>query len=198
MKSRTEMHQRRTLLLGLGATVLAPLAGCISKPLQPINADGTYCHRIGRGLGRKLTCTPTAVPTDSEEAQAKRFDADPDSLSVYVLRRRWGDAGVVVPVLVDGAAAASTIPESLVRLRLRPGTHRLTAQWQGQALDVVIQGRAGDLRVVELVGAGWAWGSSFRWEPVQAEGVKSRAQASKLVADLDFRHLGALAQHGTP
>jgi hypothetical protein len=181
------MHRRRTLLLGLGAAVLAPLAGCMSKPLQPLNADGTYCHRIGKAYHRKSTCTPTAVPTDFAEAEAKRFDADPAALSVYVLRRRWGDASVVVPVFVDGAVAAATIPESLMRLRLRPGSHRLSAKWQGQMLDTEVQGRAGDVRCVELVGSTWAWGDSFNWETAQTDGVRSRAQASKLVADLDLR-----------
>lgn len=181
------MSQRRTLMLGLGAAVLAPLAGCMSKPLQPVSADGTYCHRIGRSFRAKSTCTPAAVPTDAAEAEAKRFDADPTSLTLYVLRRRWGDASVVVPVSVDGAAAASTIPESLVRLRLHPGSHRVSAQWEGHTLDIGVVGRAGDLRIVELVGSAWVWGTHFSWEAAQADAVRSRALASKLVADLDLR-----------
>lgn len=179
--------QRRTLLMGLATVALVPLAGCTTKPLQPVNADGSYCHRIGRSYRPKLTCTPTAVPTDVVEAEAKRFDADPASLTVYVLRRRWGDASVVVPVTVDGETSASTIPDSLVRLRMKPGSHRLSAQWDGQTVEISVVGRAGDLRVVELIGSGWAWGNSFKWEPAQVEAVKSRAHSSKLVADLDLR-----------
>lgn len=185
--SRARLPQRRTLLLGLAVVGLAPLAGCMTKPLRPVNADGTYCHRLGKSYRPKLTCTPAAVPTDAVEAEAKRFDADPASLTVYVLRRNWGDASVVVTVTVDGAASAATIPDSLVRLRLKPGVHRLAAQWDGQSTDIAVDGRAGDLRVVRLVGSGWAWGTSFSWEAVQAGEVKSRAQASKLVADLDLR-----------
>ena len=179
--------QRRTLLIGLATVALVPLAGCMTKPLRPVNADGSYCHRIGKSYRPKLTCTPTAVPTDFVEAEAKRFGADPASLTVYVLRRRWGDASVVVTVTVDGEASAATIPDSLVRLRLKPGSHRVSAQWEGQTVDISVVGRAGDLRVVELIGSGWAWGNSFKWKPAQFEAVLSRARSSKLVADLDLR-----------
>ncbi len=185
--SESVLPQRRTLLLGLAVVGLAPLAGCMTKPLRAVNADGTYCYRIGKSYRPTLTCTPTAVPTDAVEAEAKRFEADPAALTVYVLRSRWGDASVVVPVTVDGAASATTIPVSLVRLRLKPGAHRVSALWEGRSNDVSVEGRAGDLRVVELVGSGWAWGTSFSWQMAQAESVKARAQASKLVADLDLR-----------
>lgn len=185
--SEYKLPRRRTLLVGLAVVGLAPLAGCMTKPLRAVNADGTYCYRIGKSYRPKLTCTPTAVPTDAVEAEAKRFEADPAALTVYVLRSRWGDASVVVPVTVDGAASAATIPVSLVRLRLKPGAHRVSAQWDGRSVDVNIEGRAGDLRVVELVGSGWTWGTSFEWQMAQAESVRTRAQASKLVADLDLR-----------
>jgi hypothetical protein len=185
--SKPDLPRRRTLLVVLAVVGLAPLAGCMTKPLRSVNTDGTYCHRIGKSYRPKLTCTPAAVPTDAIEAEAKRFDADPAALTVYVLRSSWGDASVVVPVTVDGSASAATIPVSLVRLRLKPGAHRVTAQWEGRSVDINVEGRAGDLRVVELVGSGWAWGTSFRWEAAQADAVKARALASKLVADLDLR-----------
>ena len=185
--SQAQLPQRRTLLIGLAAVGLLPLSGCMTKPLRPVNADGTYCHRIGKSYRPTLTCSPTAVPTDAVEAEAKRFEADPAALTMYVLRSRWGDASVVVPVAVDGATIAATIPVSLVRLRLKPGAHRVSAQWEGRSIDMSVEGRAGDLRVVELIGSGWAWGTSFTWQMAQAESVKTRAQASKLVADLDLR-----------
>jgi hypothetical protein len=185
--SKSDLPRRRTLLVGLAVVGLAPLAGCMTKPLRAVNADGTYCYRIGKSYRPKLTCTPTAVPTDAVEAKAKRFEADLAALTVYVLRNSWGDASVVVPVTVDGAASAATIPVSLVRLRLKPGAHRVSAQWEGRSIDTSVEGRAGDMRVVELIGSGWAWGTSFTWQMVQTETVRTRAQASKLVADLDLR-----------
>ncbi|MDZ7813667.1 MAG: hypothetical protein U5L74_11335 [Ideonella sp.] len=185
--SESQRPGRRTLMVGLAVVGLAPLAGCMTKPLRAVNADGTYCYRIGKSYRPTLTCTPTPVPTDAVEAEAKRFQADPTALTVYLLRNRWADTSVVVPVTVDGAASAATIPVSLVRLRLKPGAHRVSAQWEGRSVDVSVEGRAGDLRVVELVGSGWAWGTSFEWQTAQAESVKARAQASKLIADLDLR-----------
>jgi hypothetical protein len=174
-------------LIGLAAVGLVPLSGCMTRPLQAVNADGTYCHRIGKSYDPTLTCTPTPVATNSAETEAKRFEADPGALTLYVLRLRWDDASVVVPLSVDGAASVSTIPESLVRLRLKPGSHRVSAHWEGSTVEIEVSGRAGYLRVVELVGSGWAWGTSFSWEPAQADVVKSSAQSSKLVADLDLR-----------
>lgn len=176
----------RTLALGALATVMLFLPGCMTKPVRPVNPDGTYCYRIGKSYRPKLTCTPSAVPSDAVEAEAKRFDPDPSSLTVYVLRRSWGDASVVVPVMVDGARGAATIPESLVRLRLAPGKHRLSAVWDGQARDITVEGLTGDVQLVELKGSGWVWGNKFRWQAAQLEDVRERAQASKLVADVDL------------
>lgn len=51
------LPQRRTLLIGLAAVGLVPLAGCMTKPVRPANADGTYCFAIGKSYSRKLTCT---------------------------------------------------------------------------------------------------------------------------------------------
>lgn len=179
---------RRTLLIGLATAGLVPLSGCMTKPPLPINADGTYCHSMGKRPRNKLTCTPAAIPSAGVEAEAKQFAAAPGALTVYVLRRRWGDASVVVPISVDGVVRASTIPESLVRLRLKPGTHRLLAEWEGRSTGVEVTGRAGEVRMVELNGSGWAWGNSFDWQLTQLDDVKARAAASKLVADIDLQN----------
>ncbi|CAD5366634.1 conserved hypothetical protein [Rubrivivax sp. A210] len=178
------LPQRRTLLLGLTAVGLMPLAGCMTKPIHPVNADGTYCHRIGRSYRPTLTCTPQAVPAASVEAEAKRFEGTAGALTVYVLRRNWGDALVAVPITVDGTTGAATIPDSLVRLRLAPGNHRLAAKWDGRDADINVDGQAGEVRVVELKGSGWAWGNTFSWQVVRLEDVRERAQATKLVADV--------------
>ena len=131
-----------------------PLVGCRTTPLRPVNADGTCGHRIGKRHRPKLTCTPTAVPSEAVDADAKRFEADPASLTGQVLRRRWADARMMVPMTVDGAASTDTVPEFLARRRLKPGAGRLSAQWEGQAVDKRDQGRAGDLRVGEPIGSG--------------------------------------------
>lgn len=182
--SNHRLPQRRTLLVGLAAVGLLPLAGCMTKPIRPVNADGTYCHRIGRSYRPKLTCTPEAIPTAAVEAEAKRFEGMAGALTVFVLRRSWGDASVVVPVTVDGAAGAATIPESLVRMRLAPGKHSLSAKWDGLSADIAIDGQAGEVRVVELKGSGWAWGNTFSWKEVRLDDGRERAMATKLVADV--------------
>jgi hypothetical protein len=58
---RSQLPQRRTLLLGLAMVGLAPLSGCMTKPIRPVNADGTYCYRIGKSYRPKLP-RPTGLP----------------------------------------------------------------------------------------------------------------------------------------
>ncbi len=177
---------RRTLLLGLAAGGLLPLVGCMTKPVQPVNADGTYCDRIGKAYRPKLTCTPEAIPTAAVEAEAKRFEGTAGALTVFVLRRSWGDASVVVPVTVDGAVGAATIPESLVRIRMAPGKHRLSAKSDGLSADIDIEGQAGEVRFVELKGSGWGWGNTFSWKDISLEDGRERALATKLVGDVHW------------
>jgi hypothetical protein len=182
--SNRQLSQRRSLLVGLAAVGLLPLAGCMTKPIRPVNADGTYCHRSGKSYRPKLTCTSEAIPAAAVEAEAKRFEGMAGVLTLFVLRRSWGDATVVVPVTVDGVVGAVTIPESLVRIRLAPGKHSLSAKWDGLCGDIAIDGQAGEVRVVELKGSGWAWGNTFSWKSVRLEDVRERAVATKLVADV--------------
>jgi hypothetical protein len=181
------MLNRRSLSLSLISICLVPLTGCTTKPLRPVNADGTYCYRIGRTYRRTRTCTPEPVPTDFAEAEAKRFEPDPKALTVYVIRRRWADATEIVPVTVDDRVRVATIPESLVRLRLKPGTHKLSFEWDGRSVTTTAAGRHGDIRYVELNGSNWAWGTSFTWGVSAADLARPRAAASKLIADLDLR-----------
>ncbi len=179
----------RTLALGALATVMVFLAGCMTKPIRPVNADGTYCYRIGKSYRPKLTCTPEPIPPATVEEDAKRFNGMAGALTVYVLRRSWGDASVVVPVKVDGATGAATIPESLVRLRLTPGKHTLSTTWDGRGADITVEGLPGDVQIVELKGTGWAWGSTFSLQAVRLADVRERAQVSKLVGDVDLTRM---------
>lgn len=184
--NKNTMLNRDTLVLGALATAALLLSGCMAKPIRPANSDGTYCHRIGKTYRPTLTCTLEPVPPATVEADAKRFAGMAGALTVYVMRRGWGDASVVVPFKVDGAVGAATIPESLVRLRLAPGKHSLSVLSDGRSTDIAIEGRAGDVQIVELKGLGWAWGATFRWQAVRLNDVRERAKASKLVADVDL------------
>ncbi len=173
---------RRAALIALGSGTLL-LAACASKPIRPANADGTWCHRVGKAPRYKLTCTRAPVPPPTVEAEAKRFAVSGDRLTVYVVRKRWADAANLVKLTVDGSAQAETVPESFVRLRLLPGEHALRATWARGEAQAIISGAAGEIRFLELVGSVWAWGSTYEFEPGD-EASRDRVLRVPMVADV--------------
>ena len=175
--------KRRTALLGLAGFALLG-AGCMTKPLRSANADGTYCYRIGKSYRPKLTCTPGAIPSEQAEAQAREFGGTPDRLTVYVVRKRWGDTGYMIPVAAEGAARVDTVPESFARLRLAPGQHVLKATWPEGTASLDISGKAGEVLVVEVIGQIWAWVSKYRLEPATVADARDRTRNLRLVADV--------------
>ncbi len=181
------MKNRRAFALGLLGVALVALTGCMSKPLRAVNADGTYCYSIGRRPRNKLSCTPEPVPPPNAEADAKRFEASADALTLYVVRRRWRDTIKPTIVSIDGRTRVTTIPESIMRIRLEPGEHRLAVEWEGRSAEQVVSGAAGEVRLVELVGRFWTWGGEFHWEEESPQASQPRAAASKLIADIDMR-----------
>lgn len=174
---------RRTVLVGSGLVALFG-TGCMTKPMQPANSDGTYCFGTGKWYRRKLTCTPTPIPPESVEVEAKRFEPAPGLLTVYVVRKRWGDVINQVRLAVDNGAPVVTTPESFVRLRLQPGPHRFTAAWSEGSTELVVSGAAGEVRVVELVGSVWAWGSTYRLDHGDVSEGRNRVARLRLIADL--------------
>lgn len=164
---------------------VAPLLGaCANKPLRPVEANGTYCFRV---TTRRRVCTPEPVPAASVEADAKRFEVTPGSMTVYIVRHRWADAVNRLPVLIGERATVVTIPKSLVRVRAVPAQLRLGFEWEERSEQHRVWGSAGDVLFVELVGSLWAWGSDYRWEVGTDADVRQRAISSKLIADLDLR-----------
>ena len=178
-----KLERRRALLFAVGGSALLT-AGCMTKPLRPANADGTYCFRIGKSYRPTLTCTPAPVPSESIEADAKRFEAAPGKLTVYVVRKRWGDAKNLVRVSSDGASSVDTVPESFARWRLPAGNHRLAVTWSEGSATLDISGAAGEVVFVEVVGSVWAWGSNYRLERGDAAESRQRAMSLRLVADV--------------
>jgi len=175
----------RRWVLGALAAATVPLAGCATRPLRSANADGTYCFRRGRVRGHPpAACTPTKIPPGSVEAEAKRFEPAPDRLTLYVVRKRWGDSENVVRIASDGAAWVITVPESFARLRLAPGSHQLTAHWSDATTALQISGQPGEVLYVELIGSTWAWGSTYRLELGDPRTVRARAADLRLVADV--------------
>lgn len=180
---RTQLKfRRRASLIALGSGTLL-LVACVSKPILPLNADGSWCHRVGKAPRYKRTCTNAPVPTPAVEAEAKRFATSADRFTVYVVRKRWADAANVVRLTIDRSAETETVPESFLRLRLPPGEHVLRATWAGGEAQTMVSGAAGEIRFLELVGSVWAWGSTYAFEPGD-ETSRDRVLRLRMVADV--------------
>ena len=177
------LTRRHAMLLAVSSSAVLT-AGCMSKPLRPANADGTYCFRIGRIYRTKLTCTTAPIPSEAIEADAKRFESASGKLTVYLVRKRWSDTENVVQVSSDGASAVDTVPESFARLRLSAGSHRITVTWPAGSGSLDVAGAAGEVVFVELIGSVWAGGSNYRLERGDAAELRQRAVTLRLVADV--------------
>lgn len=178
-----EQPTRRTLLLGLGSAALLS-AGCMSKPMRQANADGTYCYRIGKSYRPSLTCTAGVIPPVEVDTEARQFTGASDRLTVYVVRKRWGDTKHALELTTPGAAPLQTVPETFARWRLQPGPHALTLAWSEGEATLDIDGRTGEVLFVEVIGTVWAWGSNYRLELADAVESRMRAQRLRLVADV--------------
>ena len=170
----------------IGLLVLLLLAGCASPP-RIVEPDGTYCFRIGKTNRQWRTCTTTPIPSEVAEADAKRFEAQTDLATLYVVRRRWADSAYRVPVDIDGLQRVDTIPASFIRLRLKPGPHRLTLSWRDQVETTTVIAHPGEVAFVEIEGSAWIGATHYRWQAGDEAGARDRAARSKLIADLDLR-----------
>lgn len=180
------MLMRRSLTLGGIAALGMTMTGCATRLPARLEADGTYCHRLGRRPHQKVACTPGPVPPDSTDADAKRFEGDPRALTLYVLRHRWLDAHRAVEVQVDGRTVAVTVPAALLRLTVSPGRHALAVEWDGQRAEAIVEGSIGEVRTVELVGSSWFWGDRFAWQHSTVDDLRRRAAGARLVADVNL------------
>jgi hypothetical protein len=181
------MDLTKSIVLATLGTAALMLSACTTQPSRSTQADGSYCHRIGKSYSPKLTCTDSPVPSEVVEQRAKQFEPTPGAITLYVVRSRWGDPVNKVPVVVDGLEPVLTIPQSLIRLRLKPGQHRITVDWEGKQAIKTITGGAGDVVFVELAGSVWSWGSTYQWVEPQGQSARKSATSAKLIADVDLR-----------
>lgn len=181
------MDLTRTFVLATVGAVALTLSACTTQPSRSTQADGSYCHRIGKSYSPTLTCTTGPVPSEIVEKSAKQFEPTPGAITLYVVRSRWGDPVNKVPVVVDGLEPVLTIPQSLIRLRLKPGEHRITVEWDGKQASKTVTGLAGDVVFVELAGSVWSWGSTYQWADSQGLSTRKAAMSAKLIADVDMR-----------
>lgn len=164
--------------------LVTALTGCATLPPAPAAVDGGHCFATGPSYRPTRTCTTTAVPSAELEREAKRFGAWPDGATVYVVRRNWGDLAHRVPLAIDNRDRVDTIPHSFVRLRLPPGSHRLSIRWNDQVESLQFEARRGEVRFVEIASSLWSRGATYRWSIDDPEGAKRRASDSRLIADL--------------
>lgn len=177
------MISRRQLLIATAASS-GVLAGCASAPEQRTTDSRTYC--ISTPRTRRTVCTPDPVPSAAAEADAKRFEAAPGVLTVYVVRSAWADGVRPLTVTVDSDSQIGTLPRSLIRLRLAPGAHQLAFKWDGRTHTFIAVGRAGELRIVELAGSSVPLDRPYHWSDTDPAGAKLRARGTRLIADAQW------------
>ena len=180
------LNSKRAFALAVLPAVIF-VAGCASPEPQPSRTGGTYCYKGGRDPRPVYTCTPGQVPSLASDSNAKTLEGTKGALTVYVLRHGWSDESTVVSFSVNGAAAVHTVPRSLVRVQLAPGTHRLSTQWEGQTFDISVEGGDGDVRTLKLERFSAVWGTTVGWSTVSRDEMRSKVQPARLVADLDAR-----------
>ena len=178
------MSVRRLLLAPITfAAVL--LAGCATPPAPDPTAEAPYCHKTNKG--RVIACAKAPAPSLNADAEAKRFSADPGALTVYVVRRNWSDGRNFVKVQVDDGPAVETLPDTMIRAKLKPGPHTIAFDFEGQRKTTSVEGKAGEVRFVRIDGVVWAWKSSFEWAADPEPAIRERALKARLVADLVAR-----------
>lgn len=169
------------VLLASGAL----LAGCATPPPPDPSAELPHCYKTNKG--RVIACTKAPAPSLNADAEAKRFSADPGALTVYVVRRNWSDGRNFVKVQVDDGPAVETLPDTMVRAKLKPGAHMVAFEFEGQRKTTSVEGKAGEVRFVRIDGVVWAWKSSFEWAADPEPAIRERALKARLVADLVAR-----------
>ncbi len=178
------MDKQRTILVAtLGAAVL--LAGCATPRAPDPTAEVPHCYKSNKG--RVIACTPTAAPSLNADAEAKRFVPDRDALTVYVVRRNWGDGRNFVKVYPDGGTGVDTLPDTMVRFKLNPGTHSVAFEFDGKRQSTTVAGQAGEIRFVRIDGTVWAWKSTYGWASEPEAATRERAVKTRLVADVVVR-----------
>ncbi|MCL4697849.1 MAG: hypothetical protein KJ023_12485, partial [Burkholderiaceae bacterium] len=148
-------------------------------------AEVPHCYKTNKG--RVIACTPAAAPSLNADAEAKRFVPDRNALTVYVVRRNWGDGRNFVKVYPDGGTGVDTLPDTMVRLKFRPGAHSVTFEFDGKRQSTTVQGQAGDIRFVRIDGTVWAWKSTYEWVDEPEAATRERALKARLVADVSVR-----------
>jgi hypothetical protein len=159
-------------------TCLVALVGC-AAPVDQL-AEKPYCH-AHRGI--HVYCTNEVAPSLQHDAEAKQFASVPDALTIYVVRY-WGDGHHPMEISFNGGEPIETVPDSMIRLRVKAGEHRISFKVDGNSFERKISGVAGEVRLLGIVGTDWPWGnSSHAWSDDPEDQVKRKAMRSRLIKD---------------
>jgi len=161
------------------------LAGCATPPPPNPAAEIPHCYKTNKG--RTIACTSAPVPSLNADADAKRFAPDPSALTVFVVRRNWADGRNFVKVYSDGGPGVETLPNTMIRLKFKPGAHVIAFEFEGKRQSITVEGKAGDVRFVRIDGTVWSWKSSYEWAAEPEASIRERALKSRLVADVTVR-----------
>jgi hypothetical protein len=164
---------------------VALLAGCATPPPPDPTAELPHCYKTNKG--RVIACTSGTVPSLNADAEAKRFVPDPKALTVYVVRRNWGDGRNFVKVQADNGPVVDTLPNTMVRIKLQPGAHSISFEFEGARQSKAVDGRAGDVRSVRIDGMVWSWKSTYQWADEPEGEIRERALKARLVGDVVVR-----------
>ena len=172
------------------------LVGCATPRAPDPTAEVPHCYKTNKG--RVIACTPVAAPSLNADAEAKRFVPDRDALTVYVVRRNWGDGRNFVKVYPDGGAGVDTLPDTMVRFKFRPGTHSVAFEYDGKRQSTKVEGQAGEIRFVRIDGTRVGLEEHLRWGGrVRGGDQGERATKARLVADVSLHAERARPLHAT-
>jgi hypothetical protein len=118
---------------------------------------------------------------------------DRDALTVYVVRRNWGDGRNFVKVYPDGGAGVDTLPDTMVRFKFKPGAHSVAFEFDGKRQSTTVRGQAGEVRFVRIDGVVWAWKSTYEW----VDRARDRDPRARAQGTARGRRVGSLNQGDT-
>lgn len=168
-------------------SLLMGLAACGSLPHEVRDVHGVPCMSFRKTHSPKQICAASPAPSADVAREIKTFAPDPASAQVLVTLLDRAGATRALQLRVDGRTVADMVPGGLVRLRLSPGAHELGVDWGGPQATLAVQLRAGDVQFAEVGGRFRFWDVGFGWNAPDTEGARKRAQAARVIADVDLR-----------
>lgn len=133
------IFMRIIFLLLVTALASVMFVGCAHVAQEGKLPDGRYCFLASK----KSICTTDPVPSDEQEAEAKKFIARSDQQIIWIVRNAWVDPYGKVTVGVDGTQI-DMLPNTVSRLILTPGRHQIVVRHGSHEIDkFYLDGKSG-------------------------------------------------------